>query len=587
MAEDTKGSRRLRARVRAHLEVIYGEPRAGELVDAVIAAMRYGPSVSEPQPYQDYWDESDCWMITYADSIEEPGEPGLKTLARFCDRYLSNAINGLHVLPFYPYSSDDGFAVIDYLAVRDGAGTWDDIRELARKYRLMADLVINHASSQSAWFQNFLSRKDPGRDYFKETAPDEDISQVIRPRSTPLRVKVETGDGDRWVWCTFGPDQVDFDFANPEVLLRFVEIVRFYLEQGVRVLRLDAVAFLWKEPGTTSMHDQRTHEIIKLFRTLIDFHDPSTMLITETNVPNRDNLTYFGNSNEAHAIYNFSLPPLLIFTLLTGNCRHLKTWMMSMPAARHGTAYLNFIASHDGIGLRPTDGLLSPGERDQLLETLGSFGGKISMRTGPDGAPHPYEANISLIDALAGTVDGPDEFQLARFECAHAIMLALEGIPAIYVHSMLGTPNDHEGFARTGRYRSINRRRWSRAELEAALDDPASLQSRAFGRITSLLEIRRRQKAFHPNAIQFTMQLGLEIFGIWRQAIDRDQDIFCVSNVTREPREVELENINLVSTERWADLISGEEIGEGQSTLQLAPYQTVWLTNRFAGRSGA
>ena len=580
MAESTAGHKRLYARARAHLEVIYGKEQAEALVTPIIEAMRYGPSLSEPEPYRNYWDEGDCWLITYATSIDDPDEPGLQTLANFCDNHLSEAVNGIHVLPFYPYSSDDGFAVVDYLAVDERAGSWEDVRELAGRYRLMADLVINHASSQSKWFQNFLSRKDPGKDYFKETAPDEDVSQVIRPRSTPLRVKVETNDGDRWVWCTFGPDQVDLDFGNPEVLLRFVEIVRFYLEQGVRVLRLDAVAFLWKEPGTTSMHDQRTHEIVKLFRTLVEFFDPSAMLITETNVPNRDNLTYFGNSNEAHAIYNFSLPPLLIFTLLTGDCRHLKTWMMSMPPARHGTAYLNFIASHDGIGMRPTDGLLSAGERDKLLDTLGSFGGKISMRTGPDGAPHPYEVNISLIDALSGTMDGPDELQLARFECAHAIMLALEGIPAIYIHSILGTRNDHEGLARTGRYRSINRRTWARDELESVLEDASSLQSQAFHRLTALLKLRRQQKAFHPNAIQFTMQLGLEIFGIWRQSIDRDQDIFCVSNVTHEPRNIELENINLVSTDRWSDLISGAAIEEGQTSLRLEPYQTVWLSNR-------
>ncbi|MDX1517305.1 MAG: sugar phosphorylase [Woeseiaceae bacterium] len=570
---------RLQARVRTHLGLIYGEEKAQDLVAPVIDAMRYDAPLREPRPYRNYWDEKDCWMIAYATSVREPGEAGLATLMRFCDEHLREAINGVHVLPFYPYSSDDGFAVIDYLAVDETAGSWDDIRALAARYRLMADLVINHASSRSQWFQNFISRKDPGKDYFKETSPEEDLSQVVRPRSTPLRNKVETVDGDRWVWCTFGPDQVDLDFGNPEVLLRFVEIVRFYLEQGVRVLRLDAVAFLWKEPGTSSLHDQRTHEIVKLLRTLVEFHDPSVMLITETNVPNRDNLTYFGNANEAHAIYNFSLPPLLIHSLLTGNCRHLKTWMMSMPPARHGTAYLNFIASHDGIGLRPTDGLLSPGERDAMLQALIGFGGKISMRTGPDGAPHPYEVNISLIDALSGTVDGPDKFRIERFLCAHAIMLALEGIPAIYIHSLLGTSNDYEGLARTGRYRSINRRSWSRAEIESLLDDPDSQQSQALRGLTGLLELRRRQKAFHPNAIQFTLQLGLEIFGIWRQSIDRRQDIFSISNVTREPRTVELENINLVSTERWRDLISGREIEDGQTSLELSPYQTVWLSN--------
>lgn len=577
-AEAAAGMQRLQSRIHSHLEVIYGE-RATSLVEPVIAAMRYVDDVAEPAPYQNYWNESDCWMITYATSIHKKGEPGLKTLQAFCDRYLADTVNGLHILPFYPYSSDDGFAVIDYCAVNDEAGSWDDIRSIAGSYRLMSDLVINHASSRSAWFQNFISRKDPGKDYFKETTPGEDLSMVVRPRSTPLRTEVETVDGKRWVWCTFGPDQVDLDFGNPEVLLRFLEIVRFYLENGVRVLRLDAVAFLWKEPGTASLHDQRTHEIIKLMRTLIDFYDPSIMLITETNVPNRDNLTYFGNSNEAHAIYNFSLPPLLIHTLITGDCRHLKTWMMSMPPARGGTAYFNFIASHDGIGMRPVDGLLSPAERSRLLETLTGFGGKISLRTGPDGAAHPYEVNISLIDALAGTEDGRDEFQIDRFVCAHAIMLALEGIPGIYIHSLLGTPNDNKGLARTGQYRSINRHTWEQDELVKLLDDPDSVQSIVLTRLCNLIKLRREQQAFHPNAVQFTLQLGLETFGIWRQSVDRRQDIFSISNVSREHQSLELANINLISTDTWRDLISGNRIDEDRTTLELHPYQTVWLTN--------
>jgi len=576
--EPSAGMLRLQSRVQAHLEVIYGG-QAQDLVAPVIAAMQYSGDVDAPAPYQNYWDESDCWMITYATSIHASGQPGLQTLQSFCDRYLADTVNGLHILPFYPFSSDDGFAVIDYLTVDKAAGSWDDIRSIAGRYRLMSDLVINHVSSQSAWFQNFISRKDPGKDYFKETTPDEDLSMVVRPRSTPLRTEVETVDGKRWVWCTFGPDQVDLDFANPEVLLRFLEIIRFYVANGVRVLRLDAVAFLWKEPGTSSLHDQRTHEIIKLMRTLLDFYDPSIMLITETNVPNRDNLTYFGNSNEAHAIYNFSLPPLLIHTLLTGDCRHLKTWMMSMPPARGGTTYFNFIASHDGIGMRPVDGLLSEAERSRLLETLTGFGGKISLRTGPDGAAHPYEVNISLIDALAGTEEGRDEFQVERFVCAHAIMLAIEGIPGIYIHSLLGTPNDNEGLARTGQYRSINRRSWDKDEITNLLEDPDSMQSIILNRLSDLIKLRRKQQAFHPNAVQFTLQLGLQTFGIWRQSSDRRQDVFSISNVSREHQSLELANINLVSTDSWRDLISGERIEEGQSTLELRPYQTVWLSN--------
>ncbi|MEM7763096.1 MAG: sugar phosphorylase [Pseudomonadota bacterium] len=570
---------RLMARVQAHLDIIYDDmPK--DLTQRVIDTMQYPADIAEPAPYQNYWDQSDCWMITYASSVQDGDEPGLKTLRRFCDEHLQDVINGLHILPFFPYSSDDGFAVIDYYAVDPTNGDWQDIQSLARRYRMMADLVINHASSQSQWFKNFLARQDPGKDYFKETSPDEDLSMVVRPRSTPLRTEVDTADGKRWVWCTFGPDQVDLDFANPEVLLTFIEIIRTYLNHGVSVLRLDAVAFLWKEPGTSSLHDQRTHEIIKLLRTLVEFRDASVMLITETNVPNRDNLTYFGNSNEAHAIYNFSLPPLLIHTLLTGDCRHLKTWMMSMPPARFGTTYFNFIASHDGIGMRPVDGLLSEAERTRLLETLTSFGGKISLRTGPDGAAHPYEVNISLLDALAGTEKGKDDLQLDRFICAHAIMLALEGIPGLYIHSLLGTDNDYEGLARTGQYRSINRHRWDLSALRAQLDDDASTQARVLSRLKHLIALRRGQRAFHPNAVQFTLQLGLQVFGVWRQSLDRRQDIFSISNVSVEEQVVELANINLISTDHWRDLISGDAIDDQQTTMTLQPYQTVWLSNQ-------
>lgn len=575
----TSGVRALRARVRQHLELIYGPSRARRLVTPVVEAMRYDGTYATPDPFRNCWDESDCWVITYAGTIKDPGQPGLRTLLEFMDKHLKDSINGVHILPFFPYSSDDGFAVIDYLKVDKSAGSWKDIRAIAARYRLMADVVINHGSSKSKWFKNFVARKDPGKDYFKETSPQEDLSQVVRPRSSPLRKNVATADGDRWVWCTFGHDQIDFDFGNPEVLIRFIEIISHYLKNGVRVLRLDAVAFLWKVAGTSSLHHQKTHEIVKLLRTLVEYYPDDVMIITETNVPNRDNLTYFGNANEAHAIYNFSLPPLLIHTLLTGDCRHLKTWMMSMPPARSGTAYLNFIASHDGIGLRPTKGLLSDTETTNLLNTLTSFGGRVAMRTGPGGEARPYEVNISLLDALAGTIDGRDEHQINRFICAHAIMLSLEGIPALYIQSLLGTRNDLEALAETGHWRSINRHVWPFEEIEQLLAKKHSKASLVLGGLTNLLKIRRQQSAFHPNAIQFTLHLGLEIFGVWRQSFDRRQDIFSVSNVTNKEHVVTLENLNLFSTAAWRDLISGMQIKKGQKVLKLRPYQTVWLSN--------
>lgn len=563
------------------LEQVYPALDTHWLATELLDAMGLESDTPGPPAHQNNWNESDTLLITYGDSVQAPGEKPLHTLRRFLDDCLKGTINGVHVLPFFPYSSDDGFSVMDYRQVNESLGDWDDIRDIAAGYKLMADLVVNHMSARSRWFENFRRREHPGRDYFFEADPGLDLSEVVRPRTSPLLVAVQTEDGERHVWCTFSEDQVDLNFANPQVLVEFVEIIRFYLGQGVRIFRLDAVAYLWKEPGTTCIHLQQTHELIKIMRLLVEHHTPDAILITETNVPNRENLTYFGNANEAHVIYNFSLPPLLINTLVSGNSRHLKTWLMSMPPAQMGTTYLNFIASHDGIGMRPTDGLLTDDEKQALIRCMETFGGKVSYRRLGNGASQPYEINISLWDALKGTEEhGPDQWQLPRFLCAHAIMLALEGIPAFYIHSLLGTGNDYARMEHTGRLRSINRGQWDIEKLEIELENPLSHHCQVFTQLTRLINMRRAQPAFHPNATQFTLHLGLKIFGFWRQSMRRDQSIFCIHNITDEVQQVSLADINLIGTDHWRDLISGESVDDLSGSLTLKPYQAVWLANR-------
>jgi len=230
------------------------------------------------------------------------------------------------------------------------------------------------------------------------------------------------------------------------VLNEFVGIIRHYLDNGVKIFRLDAVAFLWKELNTSCINLPQTHEVIRLLRTLIEHVEPSAIIITETNIPNRENLSYFGNANEAHCIYNFSLPPLLLHTLLSGDSKALKHWMMSMPPAQNGTAYFNFIASHDGIGLRPVEGLLDEQELAEMVNTVSRLGPKVSRRTAKNGTSSHNELNIALFDALQGTHKGVDKWGLHRSTCAHPIMLALEGTPGLYIHSFLGTIIDYERF---------------------------------------------------------------------------------------------------------------------------------------------
>ncbi|MGK0498737.1 MAG: sucrose phosphorylase [Oceanicoccus sp.] len=567
-------------RMEEHLERIYPAENASLLALKLINTMGAEVDAVAPKSHRNLWDESDSVLICYGNSVINVEEKPLRTLKRFCDQHLKDAISAIHILPFFPYSSDDGFSVMDYLAVNPSLGDWEEVSDIAADYKLMSDLVINHMSARSRWFDNFKKRIDPGKDYFYEASPDEDLSEVVRPRNSPLLNAVQTADGERHVWCTFSADQVDLNFSNPQVLVEFVNIIRQYLARGVKIFRLDAVAFLWKKAGTPCVHLQQTHEIVKLLRTLIEHHSPDTVIITETNVPNRENLTYFGNANEAHVIYNFSLPPLLLYTMLSGDCRHLKTWMMSMPPAQAGTAYLNFVASHDGIGLRPLDGLVSDEQRQQMVDTIKDFGGKVTMRQSREGGDKPYEINVALYDAMKGTIaHGADQWQLARFLCAHIIMMSLEGIPALYIHSLLGTENDYERLEHTSQQRSINRHIWEQKKLEAALADESKHHHQVFDRLLALLKIRRQQPAFHPNATQFTLHLGATVFAFWRQSIAREQSIFCLSNITDREERINLADINLISTDQWLDLISGNEFSELDGQLVLAPYQTVWLTN--------
>ncbi|EED34840.1 sucrose phosphorylase [Luminiphilus syltensis NOR5-1B] len=574
----------LQQRVLRHLEKIYEtvslEASLPSIALDLIAEMRLDPGSEAPEAHRNLWNQTDIATITYGDTFVSKHEAPLKTLHRFLKQHLEGAVNVVHILPFFPWTSDDGFAVKDYTEVNKKLGNWDNVRLIGQDFRLMGDLVINHGSGESEWFDNFINDKDPGRDYYFTASPNDDLSEVVRPRTSPLLRPVDTVKGKQWVWCTFSHDQVDFDFRNPKVLQEFVRIIRLHLDKNVEIFRLDAVAFLWKVAGTTSINLEETHEIIRLLRTLIEHASPNSMVITETNIPNRENLSYFGNANEAHAIYNFSLPPLLVYTLLSGNSRYLSQWLMTLPPAQFGTTYFNFIASHDGIGLRPAEGLLNDDELDGFIHAMQSFGGVVSWRAGGGGMRKAYEINIALFDALQGTLEGRDELGFERFICAHAVMLGLEGIPAFYIHSLLGTRNDHKRLEQLGYNRAINRHQWHLEELEVLLDNEDTETRRVFDRLQELIRLRTQQSAFHPNATQYTLQLGGALFGFWRHSNDRRQSIFCIYNISNQPQPLFMTDLNMVVGDSWRDLISGRVVEESEPEWTLTPYQAVWITNR-------
>ncbi len=563
--------------VRQYLEVLYPDSDRSVLSRSVVEVF---DGYHAPVAPEQLWTEADSILITYGDSIVAPDERPLTTLRRFLKQFVGYSFSVIHVLPFSPYSSDDGFAVIDYEQVNPRLGEWRDLTRIGNDWRLMGDLVINHVSSESAWFQNFRQGRDPGREYFREASPDADLSEVVRPRTSSLLQPVETPDGIRYVWCTFSHDQIDVDFQNPDVLIEYLKIIRLYLEHGISIFRLDAVGFLWKEVGTPCIHLPQTHEVIRLIRLLLDQFAPGTLLITETNVPNHENLTYFGNRNEAHIVYNFSLAPLLVHSLLTGNTMYLKRWMMSMPPSPVGCTYLNFTASHDGIGMRPAEGLISESDQQEMIDTVCRFGGQVSRRKLADGSEKAYELNISLFDAMKGTIHGEDQWQIQRFLCSQTVMMAVEGIPAMYIHSLLATSNDLAGVTRTGRNRSINRAQLDFPELQQMLADESNDRTIVFQELIRRLRIRSEQPAFHPNATQFTLQPGEPYFAFWRQSQDRSQSIFAIHNMTDQAQDLRLTDLNLISLSDWMDLLSGEVYPDQTATIEVQPYQCFWITNR-------
>jgi sucrose phosphorylase len=560
-----------------HLERIYGD-EAEEIFKRISASTRRHQSDISRHEVREIWDETEIVLITYADSLLETGKKPLQALNDFLLRELSHVISCVHILPFFPYSSDDGFSIIDYRKVNPAHGGWMDVSRIAEHFKLMFDLVINHVSRESLWFADYVADISPANGYFIEMDPSVDLSKVTRPRSSPLLTEVNTHRGVRHVWATFSEDQIDLDFSNPEVLLEFIDILLTYVSYGARMIRLDAIAFLWKTIGTNCVHLEETHHVVKLLRDVLDYTAPDCILLTETNVPHAENVSYFGDADEARMVYQFALPPLLLYTLNRGNSNYLQDWAMSLGDPMPGCTYLNFTASHDGIGLRALEGLLSHNETEDLINSMRSFGGFISMKANPDGVDTPYEINISLFDAMQGTRRGPDQWQVERFILSQVIMMSLQGIPAIYLHSLLATPNDLRGVEVTGRTRSINRKKWSVEELYQALDNVSTPQHMVFTRLKQLIGVRRRYGGFHPDSPQKILKTESDLFALYRTDFKTGKRLLCIFNVTAANQPVEFGKKSGLGKSHWHDLVEGKPLDRELTAVRLSPYQFLWLS---------
>ena len=567
--------------IKKYLYLIYSNDLSEkEIEDIFIKIKLLFKSKTLQKKKKELWNEKDFFLITYADSIKKEKKISLKILNNFLKKFC-HEFNYIHVLPFFPFTSDDGFAVKDYTKIDEKHGKWSDLEKITSKFNVMIDLVINHCSAEHQLFRNFLNSKNPGLNFFItfDKIPKQ-LSKVTRPRSSSLLKKVKINKNEKYVWCTFSHDQVDFDFKNPDVLVYFLQIIKSYLDKNIKAVRLDAVAFLWKEVGTNCINLNQTHEIVRLFRFIIENFYNDVLLITETNIPSHENLKYFGNNNEAHCIYNFTLAPLLINAIVSGNGFYLKKWSRSMPPAQENNSYLNFLSSHDGIGMRPIEGMLPKNEMDKYIKFLKVKGGGLLTYREEKKRKMIYEVNITLYDALKKTYFDDDDLALERLILAHSIMFAFEGIPAVYIQNLVCSQNDYEKVKLTKANRSINRKNWDYDNLESLIKQKNSINSIVYNNLKKIIILRKKQPAFHPNATQFTLQLNDSFFGLWRQSINRSQSIFCISNLTAKQKKLPLFDINLISTDIWFDILTKKFIKNKKNELIFQPYQTMWITNK-------
>jgi len=566
-------------RLKQHLALLYGEsnisnifPRLEQIIQNHLAQSPSNAAHAGPLT------EEDVVLITYGDQVLRSGQLPLQTLSSFLQTHLKEVVSSAHILPFFPYSSDDGFSIIDYRLVNPVIGRWEDITEIASDFRLMVDAVVNHISVKSDWFQGFLQGDRHYQNHFISVDPEADLSMVVRPRDLPLLTPFDSHSGQLHVWTTFSADQADLNYGNPEVLLAIIDVLLFYIRRGTQLIRLDAIAFLWKEIGSASIHLPRTHAIIQLMRTIVDAIAPWVYLITETNVPHRENVSYFGDgNNEAHLVYQFALPPLVLHTLLSGDARSLTAWASELETPSRNTTFFNFLASHDGIGLRPAQDYLSSRDIDRLVEWTEECKGGVSYRRVGAVERTPYELNITYFDALRDpdSSETPSPRWIARFICSQAIMLSMAGIPGIYLHSLFGSRNDLMGVEATGRLRSINREKFQADDLAKKLSDPTNTASQVYRAYCRLLMARKRHPAFNPYAPQRVLNLHPGIFALLRTDLDGLRRMICLHEVAGKTSGLNIE-LHESATTQAVDILTAEELD--LRSCELEPYQVRWIT---------
>jgi len=548
------------------------------------------------------YDEADVVLIAYGDHLVDRARPPLTTLTDWCRRELAGLVSTVHVLPFHPSTSYDGYAVTDYLAVEPKLGHWSDLADLNTDFNLMFDVVLNHCSAQHPWFQQLLADEAPGRDYFIAEDPEAPwLRGVRRARNSPLLHPHETAAGIKHIWTTYSPDLIDLDWREPGVLCEFMEIIFDSVARGARALRLDAYVYVWKTPETDCVNQPQLQSLLRLYQELLAAVGAQSVAILPsiTNVTQAQNYAFLcGEPDDRRAdfVYHLPLSALLLQALYERDAETLSGWLERLPDAPPGCAYLNLAASHDGVGLSWLKGLVTPAAIERMGEAATQRGGFVrSRRTRVDGPSVPWEINITYFSACAPDPDEAPALHVDRFIATQGIVLALRGVPALYFSLFMAGRNDFDRVAEAEAdpigmclERAINRGRFQLSRWETAMADPAALEGRVLDALKRLLAVRRTLPAFHPEGAQRVVRWPAVkgLFGLLRSPVKAARQagaaaVLCLTHFGSTAITIPMTQVREAGGFGPGDALVDTIADVGlpsEGAMSIAPYGTYWIT---------
>lgn len=459
-------------------------------------------------------------LITYADSLGKD----FKELDRALDLYFKDVVSGIHVLPFYPSSGDRGFSPLTHLEVDPVFGTWEDVKKIGTHHDFMCDVIVNHISRESKWFQDYLAKGDQSEfaDYFitaekfsrhlkkrRETLPKAILKleelvnkmrkvdvvfhqggvnkavlkKIYRPRPGTPFVEVEFKDGTKKnIWCTFSKDQIDVDINNPAIRQYFKDVLIFLASQGVKLVRLDAFGYAAKERGTNNFLIPQDYELVQELAQVAHEHGMAILPEVHNHYSFQVNLA---QTKGVDYVYDFALPLLVMNALFTQRNGNLTHWITIRPAN-----CITTLDTHDGLPVPDVEDLMPEEERQLVCETIRKNGGKDAMRASGTNSANldVYQINCTYYSALA---ENDNAYVLAR-----AMQFFVPGIPQVYYVGLLAGKNDAELLDRTGNGRDINRHGYTLEEIAHEVERPV------VKRLFQLIRFRNSYSAFNGEFYQ-------------------------------------------------------------------------------------